>query len=56
MAQRGIDVDAFIGQQPVHLLDGVLGHQAARQGKALPDRVDREGCSFDDAEGGIGEG
>jgi hypothetical protein len=32
LAKRGIDIDAVVGQQPVHLFDRVFGGQAARQG------------------------
>jgi hypothetical protein len=55
VAQRGVDIDPLVGQQPVNLLDRVLGHQTPRQGKALADRIDRQGRGLDDAEGGVGQ-
>ncbi|PNE11054.1 MAG: hypothetical protein CR217_11010 [Beijerinckiaceae bacterium] len=51
MAQCGVDIDPLVGQQPVHLLDRMLGHQAARQGEALADRIDRQRSGLDDADG-----
>jgi hypothetical protein len=55
VAQRGIEIDPLIGQKPVHLFDGMLGHQAARQGEALSDCIDRQGSGLNDAEGGVGQ-
>jgi len=55
-APRRIDIDVFIGQQPVDRLDGILGHQATRQRKPLTDRVDWQGGGSNDAEGGVGQG
>jgi hypothetical protein len=55
VAQCGVDIDPLVGQQPVHLLDRMLGHQAARQGEALADRIDRQRSGLDDAEGGVGQ-
>ena len=55
MAQCGVDIDPLVGQQPVHLLDRMLGYQAARQGEALADRIDRQRSGLDDAEGGVGQ-
>jgi hypothetical protein len=54
VAQRRIDIDAFIGQQTVDLLDGMLGHQPACQGEPLADRVDCQRGGPNDAEGGVG--
>ena len=51
VAQCGVDIDPLVGQQPVHLLDRMLGHQAARQGEALADRIDRQRSGLDDADG-----
>jgi len=56
MAQGGIDVEALVGQQAVHLLDGMLGDQAAGQRQSLTDGMDRQGRCLDDAEGGVGQG
>jgi hypothetical protein len=56
VAQRGIDVDPLIGQQPVHLLDRMLGHPTAGQGEPQSDRVDRQRRGLDDAERGVGQG
>ena len=55
VAQCGVDIDPLVGQQPVHLLDRMLGYQAARQGEALADRIDRQRSGLDDAEGGVGQ-
>jgi hypothetical protein len=55
VAQRGVDIDPMIGQQPIHLLDRMLGHKAARQSQALSDRIDRQGGGLDDAERGVGQ-
>ena len=55
VAQRGVDIDPLVGQQPVYLLDRMLGHEAARQGEALADRIDRQGSRLDDAEGGVSQ-
>ena len=38
----GVDLNAPIAQQPVHLLHPVLAQSALRVRKALTDRVDRE--------------
>jgi len=64
MAQHGVDVDARVGPQPVHLLAGcesiqrdrVLGHPAPRQGEPLADAVHCQGGCPEDAQGGIGQG
>ena len=56
VAKRRIDVDPLIGQQSVHLFDGVFGDQPTSQGETLSDRIDRQGRGADDAEGGIGQG
>jgi hypothetical protein len=56
VAQRGVDIDPCVGQQPVHLLGGMLGYQAARQSETLTDRIDGQGRGPDDAEGGVGQG
>ena len=37
-------VNAAVAEQPVHLLDRVLGHQAARLGQSLADHRHRERC------------
>ena len=42
MDLQGIDVDAAVGQQSVHLLDRVLGQSAARQRQTLADQADRQ--------------
>ena len=55
MAQRGIEIDPLVRQQPVHLFNGMLGHQAARQGEALSDCIDGQGGGPDDAERGVGQ-
>ena len=55
VAQRGIEIDPLVGQQAVHLFDGMLGHQAARQGEALSDCIDGQGGGPDDAERGVGQ-
>jgi hypothetical protein len=55
VAQCSIDIDTFVGEQPVHLFDGMFGDQAAGQGQSLTDGVDREGRRPDDAECGVGE-
>jgi len=36
------DVDAFVAEQPVDLLDRVLGHEAARLRQCLPDHRHRQ--------------
>jgi len=56
VAQRGINVDSLVGQQPVHLFDRVLGHPAPRQSEPVADRINRQGGCLDDAQGGIGQG
>ena len=55
MAQQGIDVDAPVGQQPINLLDRVLGHPPARQCQTLADHADRQRCGLDRAERGLGQ-
>jgi len=55
VAQRGVDIDSLVGQQPIHLLDRMLGHQATRQGEAVADRIDHQGSGLDGAEGGVGQ-
>ena len=47
MPQQGIDVDALVGQQPVHLLDRMLGQPPARQRKTLADQADRQRRGLD---------
>ena len=56
MAQSRVDVDPFVGQQPVHLFDRVFGDQPACQGKTLSDRINRQGCGSEDAESCVGQG
>ena len=55
MGQDGVDIDAIVGQQPVHLFDSVFGDQATREGQPLTDCMNRQRCGPDDAERGIGQ-
>ncbi len=55
MDQQGIDVDAPVGQQPVHLLDRVLGQPPARQRQTLADQADRQRRGLDRPERGSGQ-
>jgi hypothetical protein len=55
MDQQSIDVDALVGQQPVHLLDGVLGQPPARQRQTLADQANRQRCRLDRPERGAGQ-
>lgn len=43
VARCRADIDSLVGQQPLRLLDRMLGHQAARQGEALANRIDPPG-------------
>ena len=56
MPQQGIDVDALVGQQPVHLLDRVLGQPPACQRQTLADQADRQRGGLDRAKRGPGKG
>ena len=56
MAQQGIDVDPRVGQQPVHLLDRVLGQAPTGQRQALIDHADRERGALDHPQRGPGQG
>ena len=56
MPQQGIDVDALVGQQPVHLLDRMLGQPPARQRQTLADQADRQRRGLDRPERGPGQG
>ena len=49
-------VDAVVAQQPVHLLDRVLGHQAPRLGQRLADHRHRQRCGRHHAQRGAGQG
>jgi hypothetical protein len=49
-----IDNDALNGQQPVHLLAGMLRHQTARQDKPVGACVDRQEGSPEDADCAVG--
>ena len=55
MPQQGIDVDALVGQQPVHLLDRVLGQPPACQRQTLADQADRQRRGLDRPERGSGQ-
>ena len=55
MDQQGIDVDATVGQQSVHLLDRVLGQSPARQRQTLADQADRQRRGLDRPERGSGQ-
>jgi hypothetical protein len=55
VTQCDVDIDPLVGQQPIHLLDRMLGHQAACQGKPLTDGIDRQGRGLDYAQGGVGQ-
>ncbi len=55
MDQQGIDIDAPVGQQPVHLLDRVLGQPPARQRQTLADQADRQRRGLDRPERGSGQ-
>jgi hypothetical protein len=55
VAQRGIDIDPLVGQQPVDLLDRMLARQPARQRQAMSDRADRQRTSPDDPQSGVGQ-
>jgi len=48
-------VDAVVAEQPVHLLDGVLGHQAARLRQGLADHRHRERCRRHHPKRGAGQ-
>ena len=49
------DDDALVAQQPVDLLDGMLGQRTARLSKSLTDDRDGERSTRHDAERRIGE-
>jgi hypothetical protein len=53
--QQGIDINSPVGQQPVHLLDRVLGQSPARQRQPLADQADRERRGLDRPERGTGQ-
>ena len=53
--QNIVDVDGWVGEQPVDLLDGMLGLQVTRGGEALANGADRQGGVVQHAEGGIAE-
>jgi hypothetical protein len=55
VAQGGIDIDPLVGQQPVDLLDRMLGRQPARQRQAMPDRADRQRAGPDHTQSGVGQ-
>jgi hypothetical protein len=42
VTQGGVDIDPLVGQQPIDLLDRMLGGQPARQRQTLSDRADRQ--------------
>src|SRR6202162_5414439 len=54
--QNIVDVDRRIGQQPVDLLDRMLGFQTTGGGEALANRTDRQRAAVQHAKGGIAEG
>ena len=56
MGEDGVEVDPWVGQQPVHLFDGVLCFQPARDRQPLSDGVHREGTGAHDAERGVRQG
>ena len=55
MRQDRVDIDALVGQQPVHLFDRVFGDQAACQREAEADRMNRQRRRPDDTECGVAQ-
>jgi hypothetical protein len=53
--QDVVDVDARVRQQPVDLLDGMLGQGAMGGGQAVTDGGNRERAAVQHAEGGVGQ-
>ena len=53
--QNVVDLDGWIGQQPVHLFDRMLELQTAGDGEALANRTDRQGGAVQYAQSGIAE-
>jgi hypothetical protein len=45
----------LVGQQPVDLLDRVLGRQPARQRQTMSDRTDRKRAGADDPQSCVGQ-
>ena len=45
--QQRVDIDGWIGQQPVHLFDRMLGQAPAGQRQALADHGDRKRSGLD---------
>ena len=56
LGQQGVDIDPLVGQQAVHLLDGVLRVQPACQRQALADQRDRQRGRLDRSQRSSGQG
>ena len=48
-----VNVNPWVRQQPIYLLDGMFGQSSPRQREPLPDRVHRQRGAADDPERGV---
>jgi len=48
-----VNVNPWVRQQPIYLLDGMFGQSSPRQREPLPDRVHRQRGAADDTERGV---